>query len=246
MAARAVALDHEVIGTTSKTLDIRSRTDVLDLLLSVRPRVVVNAAATMSDWSVTADGAAYVALAAKRVGARLLHMSTDVVHGGRPEPYTEMDLPSPIGAYGAAKAAAETAIAAIDPFATMVRTSLIVGPDSKHARMALEMITGKRAGVLFTDEIRCPIDVADLAAAVLELADSDHVGLLNVAGPEAISRADYGRLLARRSGLDPADVPTGALAEAGLGPRAAEVRLDISKAQSLLKTELRPVSETLS
>ena len=252
MAARAVALGHEVLGTATTTaggwlaLDIRSRDAVLALLSAVRPQVVINVAARMDDWRVCADGAGNVAVGAAAAGARLVHMSSDVVHGGRPEPYTEADLPAPLSRYGCSKAAGETAVAAIDPGAAIVRTSLIVGTDdSQHVRMSHDMITGHRPGVLFTDEIRCPVHVDDLAAATVELAGSDYAGILNVAGPEAISRADFGRLVARRFGLDPGTVPTGRLADANLGPRAAEVRLDVTRAQRLLTATLRPVTESL-
>ena len=55
----------------------------------------------------------------------------------------------------------------------LIRTSLIIGDDrSKQIGLALDLVTGRRPGALFTDEIRCPIAVQDLAAAVLELADS--------------------------------------------------------------------------
>ena len=126
------------------------------------------------------------------------------------------------------------------------RTSLIIGDDrSKQVTLALDLTTGRRPGALFTDEIRCPVHVDDLAAATVELAGSDYAGILNVAGPEAISRADFGRLVARRFGLDPGTVPTGRLADADLGPRAAEVRLDVTRAQRLLTATLRPVTESL-
>jgi dTDP-4-dehydrorhamnose reductase len=99
---------------------------------------------------------------------------------------------------------------------------------------------------MFTDEIRCPIAVQDLAAAVLELAGSDYAGLLNVAGPEALNRAEMGRLIARSHGLDPSRIPTSTLAEGNLGPRPADVRLDSTRATTLLTTRLRPASELLA
>ena len=43
------------------------------------------------DWAVTADGAAHVAVAAAEVGARLVHVSSDALHAGRPEPYADDD-----------------------------------------------------------------------------------------------------------------------------------------------------------
>lgn len=227
-------------------LDITDRSAVLTLVSSVRPAVIVNAATRYGDWAVCADGAAHVALAAAEVGARLVHVSSDALHGGRPAPYLDADPPTPVNPYGAAKAAAETAVAAIDPRAVIVRTSLLIGDNrSTHIRLALDLISGRRSGALFTDEYRCPIAVQDLAAAIWELADSDYAGPINVAGPEALSRAELGRLVAARHGLDPASVPTQPSAEGGLGPRPADVRLDSSLAASILKTRLRPASECI-
>jgi dTDP-4-dehydrorhamnose reductase len=168
------------------------------------------------------------------------------VHGGRPEPYGDDEVPTPIYPYGAAKAAAETAVVAIDPAAVLVRTSLIVGDErSKQVQLALDLTTGRARGALFTDEFRCPIDATDLAAAVLELAGGDYAGLINVAGPQAVSRADLGRLVAARYGLDPATVPVCTIAESGMGARPAAIRLDSTRAAALLKTPLRGVGEAL-
>ncbi|GAA2659152.1 SDR family oxidoreductase [Paractinoplanes durhamensis] len=248
---RAVADGHDVVGTATtaasghRILDVRSRSAVRELLAEVRPDAVLNLAARMDSWAVTADGAAHVAAAAD--GARLVHVSSDVVHGGRTDPYTENDPPNPLGLYGSAKAAAETAVAAVAPAAAIVRTSLIIGSDdSQHIRLVHDLIAGKRGGILFEDEIRCPVHVHDLASALVELAGNDYPGVLNVAGPEAISRAELGRLVARRDGLDPATVPTGLTAEANLGPRASDVKLDISRAYAILTaTRLRPASESV-
>jgi dTDP-4-dehydrorhamnose reductase len=227
-------------------LDVRDRRAVAAVVRAVAPNTVVNTASRYDDWATTADGAAHVALAAAAVGARLVHLSTDVVHGGRPEPYDDDEPPAPVHAYGAAKAAAETAIRAVDPAAALVRCSVIIGDaDSRQVRLCLDLIEGRRSGTLFADEIRCPVDVHDLAAAVLELAAGDHAGPLNVTGPEAVSRVELGRLVARRHGLDPDRVPVGSIAGSGLA-RPAEIRLDTSRAGELLRTPLRPVSEFLA
>ncbi|MFI9640719.1 sugar nucleotide-binding protein [Micromonospora sp. NPDC051925] len=176
-------------------------------------------------------------------GARLVHLSSDALHGGRPEPYGDDEPPSPIHFYGAAKAAAETAVRAIDPSAVLVRTSLIVGEGSKQIQLCRDALAGR--GTLFTDEVRCPIDVTDLADAVLELASSSYAGLLNVAGPDAVSRATLGLLVARRDGLDPGGLTTAAGASSGL-VRPTYVRLDSARAAGLLRTRLRGVTELLA
>ncbi len=70
----------------------------------------------------------------------------------------------------------------------------------------------------------------------------DVAGLLNVAGPEAVSRAALGRLVAAHYGLDGSAIRTGAAAASGL-VRPIRVVLDVSRANGLLTTRLRPVSE---
>jgi dTDP-4-dehydrorhamnose reductase len=252
VARLASAAGREVHGTSTTGTDGWSRLDITDreavhaLVSRVRPQLVVNTAYRADSWTICADGAAHVALAAAAAGARLVHVSTDAVHAGRPEPYPDDAVPTPIYQYGAAKAAAETAVAAIDPAAVLVRTSLIVGDErSKQVQLALNLTTGRARGALFTDEFRCPIDATDLATAILELAAAGYAGLINVAGPQAVSRAELGRLVAARHGLDPATVPVCTIAEGGLGPRPADIRLDSTFAAGLLKTPLRPVGEAL-
>ncbi|HYN94191.1 MAG TPA: sugar nucleotide-binding protein [Pilimelia sp.] len=238
-AGRAAGIDWQ-------RLDLRDPVAVRDLVTAVRPTAVINAAYRYADWAVSADGAAHLARTSMEVGARLVHVSSDVVHGGRPDPYADDEAPTPILPYGAAKAAAETAVRVLDPGAALVRTSLIIGDEhSKQVRLCLDLITGRAAGALFSDEFRCPVGVDDLAAAVLELVDSRFAGVVNVAGPEAVSRPQLGALVARRYGLDASRLPVSTIAEAGL-VRPAEIRLDTALAGRLLRTRLRPVSEILA
>ena len=251
---QAVAAGEEVVGTyragavgvpgvAARRLDVTDRSAVRALLAEVRPDAVVATPYRYDDWAVTADGAAHVAYAAAEVGARLVHLSSDALHAGRPTPYLDDEPPTPVFPYCAAKAAAETAVRAIDPGAVLVRTSLILGEGSKQIQLCLDALAGR--ATLFTDEFRCPVDVTDLAAAVLELAASDHAGPLNVAGPDAVSRAELGLLVAAREGIDPTGLKTGTGAASGLR-RPSEVRLDSARAAGLLRTRLRGVTELLT
>jgi dTDP-4-dehydrorhamnose reductase len=250
---QATAAGERVVGTHHRSaaampgmvrLDVRDRAAVRALVTRLRPRAVLNTASVYGDWATCADGAAHVAAAAADVGARLVHLSTDAVHGGRPQPYADDESPSPIFPYGAAKAAAETAVAVLHPAAAIVRTSLIVGDErSKHIRLCLDALAGRAA--LFSDEIRCPVAVDDLAGAVLELAATDYAGLLNVAGPDAVTRVKLGRLVARRYGRDPATPRSLTIAESG-SVRPAEIRLDSSRAAEVLKTPVRGIHELLA
>jgi dTDP-4-dehydrorhamnose reductase len=233
-------------GVDWRPLDVRDRDDVATLVRAVGPDIVVNAAYAQSDWATTAEGAAHVGLAAAAGGARLVHVSSDAVFSGAAVHYDETRVPDPVNPYGAAKAAAETAIGAVDPRAVIARTSLILGDGrSPHERFVHDLVAGRRTGVLFTDDIRCPVHVADLAAALLELAASERAGIHHVAGPDALSRYDLGLLVARRDGLDSARLTAGTRAVSG-PPGPLDVRLDCGETQKQHRIRLRGAREFLA
>lgn len=245
-AVPGVCRTADLPGAGWRAVDVRRRADVAALVADVRPDLVVNAAYAKSDWRTNADGAAYVALAAVRVGARLLHVSSDAVFSGAAPSYAEDAVPDPLNPYGAAKAAAETAVAAIDPTSLVVRTSLILGDGtSPHEAFVHAVATRMQDGVLFTDDVRCPVHVHDLAAALLELAGSGHAGIAHVAGPDPISRYELGRLVAARDGFDPSLLPPGLRADLPV-PGPLDVRLDCRRTQGLLRTRLRGAREFLT
>jgi dTDP-4-dehydrorhamnose reductase len=233
-------------GADWRKLDIRRRDDVTALALHARPDIIINTAYRLSDWETTADGAAHVAVAAVAAGARLVHVSSDAVFSGAAPSYDETRQPDPVTSYGAAKAAAETAVKGIAPAAVIARTSLIIGDgDSPHERLVHELASGAAAGVLFSDQVRCPVHVADLASALLELAAKPRAGICHLAGPDAVSRYELGLLIAARDGLDRATLPVGLRAVIG-PPGALDVRLDSTKSQAQLTTRLRGAREFLA
>jgi dTDP-4-dehydrorhamnose reductase len=235
-----------VAGVDWQALDIRRRGDVTALVERIRPAVVINTAYRQADWVTTADGGMHVAAAAAAVGARLVHVSSDAVFSGVAGRYDETAPPDPTTPYGAAKAAAETAIKGLDPAAVIARTSLIIGNgDSPHESYVHSLASGATTGVLFTDDVRCPVHVTDLASALLELASSPRSGVHHVAGADAVSRHQLGVLIARRDGLDEAGLPRGLRARTG-PPGPLDVRLDCTMTQSWLTTRLRGAREFLA
>jgi dTDP-4-dehydrorhamnose reductase len=240
------ASDPPTGGADWRKLDIRRRDDVTALALDARPDVIINAAYRQSDWVTTANGAAHVALAAVATGARLLHVSSDAVFSGVAPRYDESRHPDPVTPYGAAKAAAETAVRGIAPGAVIARTSLIIGEgDSPPEKLVHALASGSATGALFADEVRCPVHVTDLASALLEVAASSRAGVCHLAGTDAISRYELGLLIAARDGLDQAALPVGRRAAIGrLG--ALDVRLDSAATQAQLTTRLRGAREFLA
>jgi dTDP-4-dehydrorhamnose reductase len=238
-------------GPTWLPLDVSDALLVEEALDQLRPRAVIHTAFRQGGpglWPITAEGAANVARAAQAVGARLVHISSDVIFDGEREgSYTEADAPAPISDYGRAKAAAEAFVAAVCPGAAIVRTSLIYGfaPLDIHTRFILSIADGGSDALLFSDEFRCPIFVDDLADALLELAQTDFAGPINIAGNQRLSRHGFGRLLAAAHGRDPDLLRPGLNAESGLS-RPRNCTLDITLARKMLRTPLRGVEEVVA
>ncbi|MET7698814.1 sugar nucleotide-binding protein [Streptomyces sp. NPDC005485] len=231
---------------TWHALDLRDPERVEAVMAESAPHVVVNATSGGSDWAITAEGPVRLAMAAAKHGCRLVHVSSDAVFSGARVHYDESCLPDPVTPYGAAKAAAETGIRLSLPDSVVARTSLIIGDRrSTHVRAVHDLAAGTRNGALFTDDIRCPVHVGDLAAALLELASGEANGIHHLAGADAVSRYELGRLIARRDGLDASRLPTGLRADSAL-PGALDVRLDSRATQRKLHTTLRGARQFLA
>ncbi|MEV4307572.1 sugar nucleotide-binding protein [Nonomuraea sp. NPDC049624] len=137
------------------------------------------------------------------------------------------------------RADVEALVAAVRPAAVVnaafrQRDWATTATGAAHVALA----AGTTQGVLFTDDVRCPVHVADLAAALLELAAAGPPGVRHVAGADAVSRYELGLLVARRDGLDPDLLPAGRRADSGV-PGPLDVRLDCAATQRLLRTRLR-------
>ncbi len=201
-------------ATDAARLDVRDAAAVDRLLEATRPAAVVHTAYQLDGpdlRAVTTDGAAHVARAAARVGAALVHLSTDLVFpGDRDEPWSEVDATCPVLPYGEAKADAERLVTAAHPAALVVRTSLLYGgPGSaagagSHERLILDVAAGARDWRFFDDELRSPARVADVAAAILQALGRGLSGPLHLAGRDTVSRLEFARLVARAWGADPA------------------------------------------
>jgi dTDP-4-dehydrorhamnose reductase len=231
-------------------LDVRDAAAVGRLVADLAPAAVVHTAYRQSGDDMTdvnVAGSANVARAAADAGARLIHLSTDFVFDGeKGGAYGEDDPPAPVTSYGAAKLEAEQRVAAAHPGALLVRTSLLyAGPaPGPHERLVAEAIAGTADVGFFTDELRCPIAVGDLAAALLELLDSDLRGPLHVAGSEVLSRYDFAALVADAAGLDRTRLRPALSAELPVR-RPRNCALDCARAAAVLETRLRGASEVL-
>lgn len=224
----------EIVAPDRFGLDLRNQASVHDVITDWRPTAIIHTAYRKNDRASTVDATRYVAEAAAQVGARMVHVSSDVVFRSGVSPYTEGDRVSPMHEYGRQKADAELIVSAICPDSVIVRTSLLIGRRelSNHEQAVWDVIQGRSPMTFFVDEVRCPALVDDVAAGLVLLAGRPEInGVLHLAGREAISRADLAQVIARRHRWDASKLRFGSLEASGLD-RPAKVILDSSLAAS--------------
>ena len=156
---------------------------------------------------VNAFGTRHVALACQRLGAPLLHLSTNEVfdgQGGRP--YLEYDRPNPVNPYGYSKWVAEQIVRELVPRHYIVRTSWLIAHGGRNfVHKVLEQAAAGRALRVVVDEVASPTYNDDLAEAVVALLRTGHYGTYHLVNEGHTSRWGLARFVLDHTGY--ADVP---------------------------------------
>ena len=239
-----------VQGAQSHAVELSDGEAVEALWRRVRPDLVIHTAYSPAEGERDVWGATEgVVRACRAVDAALVYMSTDALLDGESSPFAESAEPAPVHEYGRWKARAELHVRQAMPDAAVVRTSLIVRaePPDRNSAWVVDALRRGEPVRLFTDELRCPVAVEDLAAQLWEVAHlppERRAGVWHLAGPEAVSRYALGVLLALRHGLDARGI-TPIPSAASSAPRPRDLRLLTTRADRELRTRVRPVSSVL-
>jgi len=243
-AAAAPEGGHDVVALDRSALDVTDQPAVLAALRGERPDVVVNCAAfTDVDGAESAEAAAsavnaaaagHVSEAAARVGARIVHVSTDYVFDGAAgQPYVESDEPGPLGAYGRTKLAGEREVAARNRDHAIVRSSWLFGAGGRNFVQTMLALGAERSEVtVVDDQVGCPTWTGHLGPALVRLAEGDATGVLHVAGGGSCSWHELAEEVMRHAGLECA-VHRGRTADLGRpAPRPALSALRSARADA--------------
>jgi dTDP-4-dehydrorhamnose reductase len=201
-------------------LDAAQPETITDHILQLWPDVIVNCAALSNPDAVEAqpklarriniDLPRHLAQLSTHLGARFIHISTDMVFDGQSDdPYRSTDIPAPTNLYGQTKLMAEREVLAHnkeDP--VVLRIPILMGNSPSRSRSVHEkLLTAIYSGQqpkLFTDEMRQPCSAGNVAEVMLELSERrDLHGLFHWAGSEVLSRFEMGQRI-----LKHLDLPT--------------------------------------
>ena len=219
LAAAAARQGRDVLALTSSEWDITDPVAAGRFIES--GDVVVNCAAyTDVDGAESDEPAAYavnvigpenIARACARAGAQLIHISTDYVFSGdfagsAPRPYEPGDETAPLNVYGRTKLSGEVTVLATLPKATVVRTAWVYtgGSGNDFVAAMRRAAAGNGTVEVVDDQTGSPTYVADLAAALLEVAGGQvHSPIVHAANQGAVTRFEQACAVFEELGADP-------------------------------------------
>lgn len=200
---------YKVYALSRKEMDVANSIQVMSILQGIAPNVVIHCAAyTKTDLAETnkdeaflinAIGARNVAVAAEKVKAKLVYISTDYVFDGKRDTgYHEFDSVNPINVYGASKYAGEELTRDFHSRYFIVRTSWLYGKyGNNFVRTMLQLANTKKEIKVVNDQVGSPTYAKDLVKCILQLMETDLYGVYHVSNADMCTWYEFAKEIFR-------------------------------------------------
>lgn len=210
---KLLEVQHEVHGLTREQLDITNEDQCLEVIQRLKPEVVIHSAAyTAVDlaetneseaYRVNSDGTRNLAIAAEKIGAKFVYISTDYVFDGMAtQSYSEDDTTNPQSVYGKSKRAGELHVQAISSKYFIVRTSWVYGVYGKNfVKTMLELTKTRDSLKVVSDQCGSPTYTVDLALFLQKLIETDRYGIYHASNSGVCSWYDFACAIFEDSGI---------------------------------------------
>lgn len=201
--------NFEIKSFSSKELDITKKEEVIEIFKREKPKAVVNCAAyTDVDgcednkdiaFLVNALGPRNLAIAAEKVNAKLIHISTDYVFDGEDEkPKVEFDLINPKSIYGKSKALGEQYVKDFCSRFFILRTSWLYGEKGNNFVKTIIRVAKEKGKLnVVDDQIGSPTNVLDLSFVILKLLETTEYGIYHCSGNKQCSWFEFAVLIVK-------------------------------------------------
>jgi dTDP-4-dehydrorhamnose reductase len=212
--ARRLARDHDVLALKRGDLDITDRDAVNHCVSAVKPSLIVNCAVIQVDESeknpaktraVNVEGPRFLAEAANRVGAEIIHFGTQYTFDGEPlgrPPYTIEDEPRPVNTYGKTKIAGEEAVREACARSYIIRTSWVYGSGKNSFLCTVhdDLRAGKRVRAI-VDIWSCTTYIEDLIWRILQIVGKGRYGTYHIVNEGVCSYHEFALEAGHLAGL---------------------------------------------
>jgi dTDP-4-dehydrorhamnose reductase len=227
------ARNYELVGSYNKNsinfenietvkMDITNEKNC-ENIIKLKPDIIINTAAvTNMDYcerfkknafDVNVTGTKNIANIAKKIGSKLIHISTDAVFSGNKKFYVEEDEPNPINIYGKTKLESEKIVSKVEG-SIILRPSVIFGwIPSEHIKTSdesrktmnfglwvLDQLNKNNKISIVNDQFNTPTLADNLAENILKIIKKDITGIFHLSGLSCISRLDFSKKIAKSFG----------------------------------------------
>jgi len=267
--AKLATINHTVIPlhntkplhTNSLKLDITNQSEVLNLFQKLKPDAIIHTASETNvdkcetdkkhAWKTNSLGTRNIALACRKVGAKLVYVSTDYVFDGEKGNYNEHDKPNPINYYGATKLEGEKQVVQHCQNYVILRTSVLYGwhPWKQNfATWVINQLKQNKEITVVEDHYNTPTLTDNLAEITLEAIQKDLQGLYHASGSERVSRYAFAKQIAKAFNLDPNLIKPIKMSQltAWIAKRPKDSSLNTDKIQKKLKTKPLNITDGLN
>jgi dTDP-4-dehydrorhamnose reductase len=242
--------DHDLVPLTHADLELTDRPQVRDALHKYRPGLILNTAAyhrvdecedhPERSFAVNALAVRDLAIAAKEIGAVLVHFSTDYVFDGRQRrPYREVDPPGPLSVYATSKLAGEYLARAVLDRHFIVRSCGLYGLAGSRGKggnfveTMLRLAKEEREIRVVGDQILTPTSAKELARKLRQLVETDAYGLYHITNSGECSWYQFAAAIFELTHLCPLLAETTSAAYGARATRPAYSVLDNANLRSL-------------
>ena len=242
-------------------LDLLDQEKLAALFHASKPDAVIHTAAIANidicennkelAWLINVGITQQIADLCAETGAKMIVCSTDSVFDGIKGYYSESDQPAAVNYYAHTKVAAEKIVLSASPKNIVARLALVMGlpvmgKGNSFLADTIEKLTRGEHVKFPENEIRTPVDVVTLGAALTELAGNSYGGIVHLAGNTRINRYQMAIRIAEKLGF-PASLieATDSNSMPGRAPRPNDASMDNSLAKNLLRTPMRSLDEGL-
>jgi len=254
--------EGDLVPLTHAELELTNPVQVRETLFKYQPDLILNTAAyhrvdeceDFPDRAFTVNALAVrdLAVAAREIGAVLVHFSTDYIFDGRQRsPYREVDRPGPLSVYATSKLAGEYFIQAVVERYYLIRTCGLYGLAGSRSKAGnfvetmLRLAADGREIRVVGDQIVTPTSAKELAHKVRQLVETGAYGLYHITNNGECSWYQFAKTIFELAGLTPDLIETTSAAYDARAARPAYSVLDNANLRSLGLDDLRPWQDAL-
>ncbi|MGN1166768.1 MAG: dTDP-4-dehydrorhamnose reductase [Lachnospiraceae bacterium] len=204
-------LNMQVFDTDKEELDITQTEEVLNFGEINRPDVIINCAAITDTelcekepelaYRVNALGARNLSIVARKIGAKVVQLSTDDVFDGEKEvPYSEFDDTNPRTVYGCSKRAGENYVKEFTHKHFIIRSNWVYGKGENFVNRILREADEEGPVTVASDQYGSPTSAKDLARIILYLIHTNEYGTYHATCQGTCSRYEFAEEIIRLAG----------------------------------------------